>query len=57
MASAAQALAAGTGEGQCRGIQEDDAQLAEQITPALDKMLLDQILNRTRGERRGAGLL
>ena len=47
----------GTDERQRRRVHEDDAELAEQVTPVCDQMLLDQVLHTARGERRGTGLL
>ena len=57
MATPAERRPTGADERQRRRVHEDDAELAEQIAPVLDQMLLDQVLHAARRERRGAGLL
>src|SRR3954471_21088385 len=53
----AQALPARAGEGQRGRIQEHNREFAEQVAPAREPLLLDEILDRARGERSRAALL
>ena len=57
IAPLAQARAAGADEAQRGGVHEHHRELAEQVPPGCEQLLLDQVLDRARGERRGAGLL
>ena len=45
------------GEAERGGVHEHDGELAEQVAPPREQALLDQVLDRAWGKRRGAGLL
>jgi len=49
--------AAGAGERQRGGVHEHNGELAEQVAPALEQLLLDLVFDGARGETRGTGLL
>ena len=57
VAALAEGLAADAGEAQRGGVHEDDGEFGEEVAPPLEQSLLDLVLDRARGEGRGAGLL
>src|SRR4051794_24746868 len=55
IAALAERLPALAGEGEGRGVHEDDGELAEQVTSAFEQRLLDLVLDAARGK--GGGVL